>query len=442
MSLLQLGRRLRRGETTSVALTKAALKSLGTTGRQLRCVVTATRERALREAAQADAELGSGIDRGPLHGIPYGAKDLFAAAGYPTTWGAGPFKRQRFAEDADVIKTLRGAGAVLTAKLSMIELAGGIGYNQPDATFTGPTRSPTGQGAWAGGSSSGSAAAVAAGCLPFSLGTETLGSIVQPAAFSGTTGFRPTYGNISRRGAMALTWTMDKVGFFAPTAADCAILARVLCSRSRVSGAARTSRPKFAVLRSRCESSVRANFDASIDACQTIGDTTEVTLPNADWAEIASIVVRAETIATFGQFIVDGRAQKLAAPEARLNGLEAFSISAETYINAQRVRERLARQLHSFLEPFDALVAPTIPFVATDIDEAFTAYYDLDYDISLVMAGNLAGLPAVAIPNGVGSKGRATSLCLVGRAHSDTQLLRIASRLQRAIGRMGPGSSK
>ena len=165
------------------------------------------RERALAEARRADRTRATA--RSALHGVPYGAKDLLAAKGAPTTWGAPPYRDQRFDEDATVITKLRRAGAVLAVKLAMVELAGGGGYRYPNASLQGPGRNPWNTERWSGGSSSGSGAAVAAGLVPWAIGSETSGSIGTPAAFCGVTGLRPTYGLVSRHGAMALSWTLD-----------------------------------------------------------------------------------------------------------------------------------------------------------------------------------------------------------------------------------------
>ena len=237
-TVAELGRRLWSREFTSVELTRFFLDRLERLGPKLNAVVTVTRERALAEAQQADAELCSGRYRGPLHGIPYGAKDLLATKGIPTTWGAAPFKEQMFDEDAAVITKLREAGAVLAAKLAMVEIAGGLGYRQANATFTGPGLNPWNLKRWAGGSSSGSGAAVAAGLIPFSIGTETWGSIMTPAGNCGVTGLRPTYDLIDRKGAMALTWTMDKIGPLARTAQDCGLILNAVQESSAQSRAA------------------------------------------------------------------------------------------------------------------------------------------------------------------------------------------------------------
>ena len=231
LTIPELGRRLRDRKVSAVELAEHFLGRLERLGPTYNAVVTVLRQPALAEARQRDAELAKGRDRGPLHGIPYGAKDLLAAAGAPTTWGAQPYRGQMFRSDATVVKKLRQAGAVLCAKLAMVELAGGMGYNQAFASFTGPGRSPWDQSRWSGGSSSGSGSAVGAGLVPFAIGSETWGSIQFPAAFCGVTGLRPTYGRVSRHGAMALSWTMDKLGPLARTAEDCGLVLAAIAGR-------------------------------------------------------------------------------------------------------------------------------------------------------------------------------------------------------------------
>src|SRR2546423_8064279 len=227
-SVAELGRRLRAKKISDTELAEHFLDRLERLGTTFGAVVTVTRGRALIEAAAADREIARGRWRGPLHGIPYGVKDLLAAEGYPTSWGAAPYENQLFAADATVVARLKAAGAVLVAKLAMVELAGGMGYNQANASFTGPGRTPWNPDYWSGGSSRGPGAAVAAGLVPFAIGSETSGSIVTPAAYSGVTGLRPTYGLVSRHGAMALAWTMDKLGPLGRTADDCALILSVI----------------------------------------------------------------------------------------------------------------------------------------------------------------------------------------------------------------------
>src|SRR5437879_4770146 len=223
-SVWELSGQIRARKISPVELTEASLDRLEKLGPKLGAVATITRERALEEARAAEKELAAGRSRGPLHGIPFGAKDLLATRGIPTTWGAEPYRSQVFDEDATVIERLREAGAVLVAKLAMVELAGGMGYNNPDASFTGPGRTPWNIEYWSGGSSSGSGAATAAGLVAFAIGSETSGSILTPATFCGLSGLRPTYGLVPRHGAMALCWTLDKLGPLCRTADDCGLV--------------------------------------------------------------------------------------------------------------------------------------------------------------------------------------------------------------------------
>ena len=209
---------VQRREVSSTDLTKMYLDRLKKFGPKLNCVVTLTEELALAQAAQADKEIRAGKYRGPLHGIPWGGKDLFATKGIPTTWGAGPFQNQVFDYDATIVERLRDAGAVLVAKLSMGALA------QGDRWFRGQTKTPWNPENGASGSSAGPGSATAAGLVGFSIGTETRGSIISPSAVNGVTGLRPTYGRVSRHGAMALSWTMDKIGPMCRSIEDCALV--------------------------------------------------------------------------------------------------------------------------------------------------------------------------------------------------------------------------
>src|SRR3989454_7908470 len=220
----ELSARIKAQRLSPVQLTEGCLDRLERHGPRYNAVVTLMREPAMREALLAEREIGAGKIRSPLHGVPYGAKDLVATKGVPTTWGAEPYRHQVFDYDATVVERLREAGAILVAKLAMVELAGGMGYDRPDASFTGPGITPWNTKFWSGGSSSGPGAAVAAGLVSFAIGSETSGSILTPSAYSGVTGLRPTFGLVSRHGAMALCWTLDKLGPMARCADDCAIV--------------------------------------------------------------------------------------------------------------------------------------------------------------------------------------------------------------------------
>src|SRR6266576_2050694 len=289
LSVAELGRLLRSKQTSATELAGYFLDRLERLGPRYNAVVAVTRERALAEAAQADREIKAGKLRGPLHGIPYGVKDLVATKDYPTTWGAEPYRQQKLGYDATVVERLGAAGAVLVAQLAMVELAGGMGYNQANASFTGPGKTPWNPDYWSGGSSSGPGAAVAAGLVPFAIGSETSGSILTPAAYCGVTGLRPTYGRISRHGAMALSWTLDKLGPMSRSADDCGLVLAALAGKepadptsvdrpfhytlaTRPKKKLRIAVPKGVVEKAQAE--VRNNFGASLAALKKLGDVS------------------------------------------------------------------------------------------------------------------------------------------------------------------------
>src|SRR5262245_28137401 len=222
--ITELSKMLRSRQLSPVELTRAYLSRIAALNPTLSAFATVTGEVALDDARRAESEIGAGKYRGPLHGIPYGAKDLVATKGIPTTWGARPYAGQMFDADAAIIRRLREGGAVLLGKLAMIELAGGLGYSKGDSSLTGAAHNPWGLDRWTCGSSSGSGAAVAAALVPFAIGSETWGSIICPSSFCGVSGLRPTFGRVSRRGAMALSWTLDKLGPMTRSARDCELV--------------------------------------------------------------------------------------------------------------------------------------------------------------------------------------------------------------------------
>lgn len=439
----QLGAWLRQGQTTSVALTELALHRLDTIGRDLNAVVTLTPERALAEAAQADAELAAGRDRGPLHGIPYGAKDLLAVSGYPTTWGAAPLREQTFAADAGVIVRLREAGAVLVAKLAMVELAGGFGYDQPDAALTGPGRSAPNPERWAGGSSSGSGAAVGAGCVPLAIGTETWGSIHVPAAFNGVTGFRPTFGLVSRAGAMALSWSMDKIGPMAHTAMDCEAMLLGMAGadladpatlgRPRYQPTGQRSGFRFATLTGAVqgvEEDVAARYHAALDVFAELGSIVEIALPDLPYDAAASTIIAAEAASAFEEFLEAGLADGLTAPEDRVTLLAGLALPATDYLRALRVRAKAVHALSASLAEFDAIITPGYRSVAPPIDHHFSREPNFFGLRTIDGAANLCGLPGLMLPAGPGALGLPTAVCLTGRVDADAQVLAAGQAFQ------------
>jgi aspartyl-tRNA(Asn)/glutamyl-tRNA(Gln) amidotransferase subunit A len=462
-SVRRLGRLLRERRISSVELTEAYLQRLETIGPKLNAVVTLTREPALEQARQADKELAAGEYRGPLHGVPYGVKDLLATKGIATTWGAEPYRAQVFDYDATVVERLREAGAVLVAKLAMVELAGGMGYTHPDASFTGPGRTPWNSDHWSGGSSSGSAAAVAAGLVGFAIGSETSGSILTPCAFCGVSGLRPTYGLVSRHGAMALCWTLDKLGPIARTADDCGLVLAAIAGvdpkdpttegtfaypvRGQQAGAER--RFRIGVLRhatERAQPEVKANFERSLEALRGFADLEpDVPFPDLPWGPAVSTIVDAEGAAAFRDLIETGGTRKLRAASDRIGGYAGMMTLAVDYIDAMRARVRMRAELDALLARYDALVAPTRTSVAPRADRDMrgaapapaaspppSPQPERPQPPATIPAGNLAGVPAVCVPNGFGENGLPTSLQLIGRAFSEPALLAIADRYQEA----------
>lgn len=449
LSVRELAAQVRARRLDPVALAEAYLDRLERIGPRLGAVVTVTRERALREARQARDEIAAGRYRGPLHGIPYGAKDLIAAAGYPTTWGAEPYRAQIVEQDATVVARLREAGAVLVAKLASVELAGGMGYEQADASFTGPGRTPWNTDYWSGGSSSGPGAAVAAALVPFALGSETWGSIITPAAFSGTTGLRPTYGRVSRAGAMALSWTMDKVGPLTRTADDAGLVLAAIAGHDPLDEAS-ADRPfayapggsgrrfRIGVLKGTAEGSqaeVRQNFDAAIER---IADRAEivrdVTLPRFPYNAAAGIIVEAEAASIFEELVDSGRVHELTDPSDRIGGYPGQLTLAKDYLRAMRIRTPAAVAMDRFFADggFDALAHPTRPTVAYPVGKPFSEAYD---DLTgggepISGAGNLLGLPSIALPSGFGRANLPTSISFTGRAWDEDKLVAIGRAYQ------------
>jgi aspartyl-tRNA(Asn)/glutamyl-tRNA(Gln) amidotransferase subunit A len=445
----QLAAALRKQEISPVALTETYLDRLEKLGPKLGAVVTITRDLALKEARAADRDIRAGKYRGPLHGIPYGAKDLLATRGIPTTWGAEPYRKQVFDYDATVVTRLRAAGAVLVAKLAMVELAGGFGYNHADASFTGPGRTPWNLKFWSGGSSTGPGAATAAGLVAFAIGSETSGSIITPAAFCGVSGLRPTYGRVSRHGAMALSWTLDKLGPMCRSADDCGlVLAAVSVTDPRdPSSVARTfSYPepqpnnrkfKIGVIKGAtrgAQPEVKKNFTDALKVLARFADVVEdVPLPDMPFGSVVSTIIDAEGASAFRDLIDSGRCKELRAANDRWGGYAASMTLAVDYLQAMRIRTAMKRALDELYAKYDALVAPSRGTVAYPLDRDFNqAYPKFGGGPPLIPAGNIAGQPALSIPNGFGPNHLPTGIQLTGRVWSEARLLAIAHAYQQA----------
>ena len=439
----ELGGLLRRGKVTSVELTKGCLERLRKRDADLKCVITLTEKLALEQAARADRELAAGKDRGPLQGIPWAAKDLIAVPGYPTTWGSPLFRTQVRAETAAVYQKLEEAGAVLVAKTSVGELAWG------DVWFGGTTKNPWKLTEGSSGSSAGSASAVAAGLVPFAIGTETLGSIVSPCTRCGATGLRPTFGRVSRHGAMALALSMDKIGPIARSVRDCALVFAAihgadLRDPSTVDGPfSWPATRKLSELRvgyvpalfeedraakmttAKPEDVARARewqeFDrASLEALRDLGVTlVPIEFPKSPAVAPLRIILTAEAAASFDELVRSGRVKEMVRQTAdawpnvfRLGEL----IPAVEYLRANRIRTLLQRATDEAVANVDLTVSPT--FAGDNL-----------------LRTNLTGHPAVVLPNGFrAADGTPTSITFTGRLFGETELLQVAAAWQEATG--------
>ncbi|HEX8173954.1 MAG TPA: amidase [Pyrinomonadaceae bacterium] len=458
-SITELGRLLRARRISPVELTKSYLDRLERLGKRLGAVAEVMRDSALKEAREAEREITRGRYRGPLHGIPYGVKDLLATRNAKTTWGAEPYRNQQFDYDATVVQRLREAGAILIAKLAMIELAGGMGYNQPDASWTGPCSTPWNTDYWSGGSSSGPGAATAAALVSFSIGSETSGSIITPSAFCGVTGLRPTYGAVSRHGAMALCWTLDKLGPMCRYAVDCEIVLKAIAGRDPLDATSRevkfderrrtpagrgaAGRRSQGALRvgvmkdsyEKAQPEVRANFLRSLEVLKEAAGAEivmDVKLPDFPYGAAVGTIVDAEGASAFRELIESHGVQKLRAPKDRIGGYSGMLVTAVDYLHAMRLRAPMRRAWQEMFSKYSLITAPSRATVAYPIDKTFEQAYPNINASSPIGAANLVGVPGISIPNGFGENSLPTGIQLVGPAWSELLLTEVADRYQQA----------
>jgi Asp-tRNA(Asn)/Glu-tRNA(Gln) amidotransferase A subunit family amidase len=426
---------LKKREVKSLDLAKLCLERLKTYDPVLHCVVTLTEDLALEQAARADREIAAGRYRGPLHGVPWGAKDLLAVKGYRTTFGASPFKDQAIDRNATVFERLTGAGAVLVAKLTLGALAMG------DRWFGGQTKSPwdpqnPDQGS--SGSSAGPASAVAAGLVPFAIGSETRGSIISPASRCGVSGLRPSFGRVSRYGAMTLSWTMDKLGPLCRAAEDCAIVLHAIngpdgrdntvldvpfaWDAGRDVRQLRVGYIKSDVEREipddpknpervRRQKEAQTFAKASLETIRGLGvRPVPVELPKLGSGPM-DFLLTAEGAAAFDGLVRSGQLDQMSAEPERSAWVGSFRlhefVPAVQYIQANRARYRLMEAYHGFFEDLDVLIG------------------------SALGPTNLTGHPEIAIPQGFDSKGQPSALRLTGKLFGEADLLLLAHAFQR-----------
>ena len=444
--LRRLSESIRSREASPVELAEAFLERLEEHGPTLNAVVTLTKERAIKQAKRADEEIKKGKVKGPLHGVPWGGKDLLATAGIPTTWGAAPFRDQVFDYDATVVKKLEDAGAVLLAKLAMIELAGGMGYRQPNASFTGPCATPWSQGHWSGGSSSGSGAAVGAGLVPFAIGSETWGSILSPANNCGVAGLRPTYGRVSRHGAMALSWTLDKLGPLCQTADCCGIVLEAIAGHDPKDQTTSKRPYRYALKRDGLRVAVpkgvtdgvaepvSRNFDEAMRVVERFAEVEEIEFPEFPYEAVTRTILNAEAASAFDEFTERGLARGLTAPECRYGPYARTAVLAKDYLKALRLRERMARIAEDVMEQYDAVAAPSRGTTVPEIDKEFRRVTPGTTRDTMGALGNGAGLPAISVPSGFDGEGLPTGIQFMGRAYGENGVLSVAVEYQSRTG--------
>jgi Asp-tRNA(Asn)/Glu-tRNA(Gln) amidotransferase A subunit family amidase len=438
LPVTELSDLVQRQRVTSMQLTQMYLARLKKYDPVLRCVISLTEDRALRQAAAADAELKRGKYRGPLHGIPWGAKDLLAVRGYKTTWGAGPFRDQVIDTDATVVQRLDDAGAVLVAKLTLGELA------QGDIWFGATTKNPWKVDQGSSGSSAGPASATAAGLVGFSIGSETLGSISSPSTRCGTTGLRPTFGRVPRTGAMALSWTMDKLGPICRSVEDCALVLdaiygpdgkdnTVVAADFHWNAELSPKSLRIGYVKSafdlpqtdpadpkRTLHGTKKFDDAALDVFHRLGIALiPVDLPDVPY-DAMRIILTAEAAAAFDELTRTDRDKEL-VQQGKFDWPNSFRtarfIPAVDYVNANRVRTIAIQKWDDLLRSVDVIVTPTGAA-----------------NLSQLVATNLTGHPAVIVPNGFRDDGTPVSLTFLGGLFEEAKVMAVAKAYQDATG--------
>jgi aspartyl-tRNA(Asn)/glutamyl-tRNA(Gln) amidotransferase subunit A len=454
-SITELNAKLRAREFSAVELTHAYCDRLERLGPAYNALALSLREIAVRRAKEVDRELKRERFRSPLQGIPFGAKDLLSVKGQITTWGAKPYAAQVFDYDATVLTKLDKAGAILVGKLAMVELAGGGGYRLAGASLFGPGVNPWDRSRWSGGSSSGCGSAVAAGLVPFALGSETSGSILTPSAYCGVTGLRPTYGLVSRYGAMALSWTMDKVGPMCRTAEDCGLVLHTIAGKDDSDYASAGKSFYYAPQFSRelkdikvgyapvdfeewAEPATRDGFRAAIEVLRGMGvQLVETKLTDLPYGAVTGTVISAEGSSVFEPLVQSGQVDQL-ADKKQAAGLRAgLEIPAKDYLRAMRLRTLIRDEFRRVLTEVDVILAPSRYSVASKISEPLDRNTTADRPVpasrgmrALIPGGNLAGLPALSLPCGF-AENLPIAIQLVSRPFSENLILSIGKEFQK-----------
>ncbi len=427
----QLAELIRTKQAKSSELTEMYLARLKRLNPELKCAVTITEDLAMRQAKQADQEIAAGRYRGPLHGIPWGVKDLYAAKGYPTTWGAAPFKDRVIDMDATVVELLTEAGAILIAKLSTGELA------LDDIWFGGQTMNPWDLTMGSQGSSAGPGSATAAGCVGFSMGTETHGSIVAPSGICGVTGLRPTFGRVSRHGIMALSWSCDKAGPMCRSVEDCALVLDAINGPDGRDLAVqdvpfnwdagidikklRVGYLKAAFEDTRQTPQVNANDAAALEKIRSLGiNLSEVKLPEHSNLNFGTIMYAEANAALHDPF--ETQPATLVRQDEVVAHNSARLIPATEYVNANRIRFLLMQEMAQLMSSIDVYI---VPFDYGD----YTPNPVASRNTSVT---NLTGHPCIAVPHGFDEKHHPTSLTFIGKLYGEAEMLAVARAYQDA----------
>ena len=443
-TVVELGRMLRTRKTSSVELTQLFLERLQRHGPTYNALAELTPDLALKQARRADRMLRGRGTPSPLLGIPYGAKDLLATSGIPTRWGSPPHRDQMFDYDATVVSKLEAAGAVLIAKIAMVELAGGGGYEYASASLHGPGLNPWNVAHWSGGSSSGSGSTVAAGLVPYALGSETWGSIVTPASYCGITGLRPTWGLVSRYGAMELSWSMDKVGPMARSAEDCGLVLQAIAGGDSkdLTTAGRGFRFNRRLARGRFRlgilpadftdlSDIEKAFDDAVRVLRKSGmRVARVALPDHPYEEIGRAILDGEMAAAHAEFIKSDRWSELVDAGQRDGLKKALDLPASDYVRSEQKRAEIKRDILGLFERFDALISPSLMTEAVTLDTNLKTLFRRRGGYSVL--GALCGVPALSLPMGFGRQGLPLGLTFTGNLFAEQTLLQLGMIFQRA----------
>ncbi|HZT77983.1 MAG TPA: amidase [Vicinamibacterales bacterium] len=458
--IADLAQLLKSKQVSSVELTRMYLDRLHRYNGTLNCVVTFTDDLAMQQARQADQDIAAGRYRGPLHGIPWGCKDIIAVPGYPTQWGSAAFKGQTFDIEATVVRLLREAGAVLVAKLATGELASG------DQWFGGRTNNPWDPKEGSSGSSAGPASATAAGCVAFAIGTETSGSILSPSTVCGATGLRPTFGRVSRYGAMTLSWTEDRLGPICRTAEDCAFVFQAIARPDEQDPSVidlpfnydagidpRTLRVGYLAAgfdEANRDADWKKNEAQTFETLKALGVTPEpFDLPPLP-GNVTGGILGAESGASFDEFIRAGRDKAMTNPQRAAGMRTSRLVPAVEYLQAQRVRAMVMRQFAAVVGRFDVYIAPYMNMRggagrAGGAERGGGPGGDGARGVSRTepppsvvrdhfAVANVCGYPAVAVPNGFTADGHPTSVTFLGRLYNEGPILALARAYQERAG--------